>query len=67
MGNIIGKYESNVFPLKSGMSTVGIIFLVIFIILILAISAFAIYHFFYLKRDFSQLKNYLEYFNCCKK
>ena len=67
MGNFVGKYKYNVFPLKTGMSTVGIVFLVIFIILILAISGFAIYHFFYLKRDFNQLKDYIEYFKCCKK
>ena len=95
-GNVYGKYESNVFPIKKsseqeqdsetgkkeesetsedkssknnsfnekkGMSTAGKVFLTIFILLFVAIIAFAIYHFAYRKRTFYELKIYFKCFS----
>ena len=61
-GNVIGEFESNVF--KKGMSTAAKFFLTIFILLLVALAIFAIYHFFYKKRSFSEIK---DYFKCCAK
>ena len=57
-GNYIGEFEANVLPLKKGMSKAGIAFLVIFIIILVVLIGFGIYHFIIKKRNLSQLKNY---------
>ncbi len=61
-GNVIGEFESNVF--RKGMSTAGKVFLTIFILLLVAIITFALYHFVYKKRSFNELK---DYFQCLSK
>jgi len=49
---------------EGGMSTAGKVFLSIFIILLILIIAFAVFHFVYKKRTFSEIK---DYFKClCK-
>ena len=67
-GNYIGQFTSNVFPLKEdesnesnyneGMSTAGKVFLAIFIILLIAVIAFAVFHFVIKKRRFNEIKFY---------
>ena len=71
-GNILNTFASNVFPIsenqsnfseKKGMSTAGKVFLTIFILLLVAIIVFALYHFVYRKRSFNELKDYFKCFN----
>ena len=67
-GNYIGQFTSNVFPLKEdessyssyneGMSTAVKVFLAIFIILLIAVIAFAVFHFVIKKRRFNEIKFY---------
>ncbi len=57
-GNYVGEFEINVLPLKKGMSKAGIFFLVLFIIILVVLIGFGIYHFILKKRSLSQLKNY---------
>lgn len=56
-GNYIGDFANNVFQIK-GMSTAGKVFLAIFIILLILLIAFAVFHFAYKKRGFSDIKYY---------
>ena len=67
-GNYLGQFQNNVFPLKGddeddededgGMSTAGKVFLAIFIILMVFIIAFAVFHFVIKKKTFSDIKYY---------
>jgi len=62
-GNFLGKYDSNVFPLKipvGGGSVVSLIFGIIFLILVLAAFAFAVFHFVYKNRNFADLTGYFK-------
>lgn len=62
-GNFLGKYDSNVFPLKipvGGGSVVSLIFGIIFLILVLAAFAFAVFHFVYKNRNFTDLTGYFK-------
>jgi uncharacterized protein YkwD len=62
-GNFIGNYDSNVSPLKipvGGGSIVSTIFGIIFLILVLALFAFAVFHFIYKNRNFADLPGYLK-------
>jgi len=62
-GNFLGKYDSNVFPLKipvGGGSVVSLIFGIIFLILVLAAFAFAVFHFIYKNRNFVDLAGYFK-------
>lgn len=62
-GNFIGKYDSNVFPLEEslgGGSVVSLIFGIIFLILVLAVFAFAVFHFIYKNRTFADLTGYFK-------
>ena len=45
---------------ESGMSTAGKVFLSIFIIFLILIIAFAVFHFVYKKRTFSEIKDYFK-------
>ena len=62
-GNFGGTddYAKNVLELKEGMSGVAIFFLVFFIIILLAVGGFAVYHFLIKKKSFGDLKEYWEY------
>ena len=51
---------SKVFKKKSGMSTTGKVFLSIFIILLIAVIAFCIFHFVFKKRKFNELMFYFK-------
>ena len=57
-GNYKGDFANNVLQLNEGMSTAGKVFLAIFIILIILVIAFAVFHFAYKKRGFSDIKTY---------
>ena len=62
-GNFLGKYDSNVYPLKipmGGGSVVSLIFGIIFLILVLTLFAFAVFHFVYKNRNFEDLKGYFK-------
>ena len=62
-GNFIGKYEDNVSRLSEpmgGRSVVSLIFGIIFLILVLALFAFAVFHFVYKSRNFADLPGYLK-------
>ena len=62
-GNFIGRYDSNVYPLKlpeSAGSIVSLIFGIIFLILVLALFAFAVFHFILKNRTFADLPLYLK-------
>jgi hypothetical protein len=59
-GNYIGEFEANVLPLKKGMSKAGIAFLVIFIIILVVLIGFGIYHFIIKKRNLSQIRDYFK-------
>jgi uncharacterized protein YkwD len=61
-GTDSNKKDSASFKEESSMSTAGKVFLTIFVFLILAIIGFAVFHFVFQKKNFSQLKDYL----CCK-
>ena len=56
-GNVLSQFDKNVFPL-AGMSTAGKVFLAIFIIIIILLIAFSVFHFAYKKRKFSDIKYY---------
>jgi len=56
-GNVLSQFDKNVFPL-GGMSTAGKVFLAIFIIIIILLIAFSVFHFAYKKRKFSDIKYY---------
>ena len=63
-GNNFTQYTLNVFPPKKkneGMSAAGKVFLSIFIILLVVVIAFSIYHFAFKKRKFEQLKDYFQF------
>ena len=60
-GNVISQFDKNVFPSsesKGGMSTAGKVFLAIFIIILILLIAFSVFHFVYKKRKFSDIKFY---------
>ena len=64
-GNYIGQFDKNVFrkvsvsdSINAGMSTAGKVFLSIFIILIILIIAFSVFHFVVKKRKLRDIKNY---------
>ena len=60
-GNYQSEFADNVFPLKGeGMSTAGKFFLAIFIIIIILLIAFCVYHFIIRKRRFSDIKYYFK-------
>ena len=62
-GNVLNDFANNVLP-EGGMSTAAKVFLSIFIILIILIAAFAVYHFVYKKRSLNEIK---DYFKCKSK
>ena len=57
-GNVLSQFEQNVFPLKEGMSTAGKVFLAIFIILLILLIVFAVFHFIIKKRGCKDIKYY---------
>ena len=57
-GNYMGEFEANVLPPKKGMSKAGAAFLAIFIIILVVLIGFGIYHFIIKKRNLSQIKSY---------
>ena len=67
-GNDLNHFGTNVFPLKEdstgnssnsqGMSTAGKAFLGIFIIILILLIAFSVFHFIIRKRKFGDIKNY---------
>ena len=70
-GNYLSQFANNVFPFKEpdgeGMSTAGKVFLSIFIIIIILLIAFAVFHFVIKKRKFKDLKIYFikSYYTKC--
>lgn len=62
-GNFIGKHPENVFPLlipMGGGSIVSLIFGIIFLVLVLALFAFAVFHFIFKNRNFADLTGYFK-------
>ena len=69
-GNDLSYFANNVFPLKEGgddenynsegMSTDGKVFLAIFIIIIILLMAFGVFHFVIRKKKFSDIKYYFK-------
>lgn len=70
-GNSLSDFANNVFPLKEGgdddenynsegMSTAGKVFLAIFIIIIILLIAFGVFHFVIRKKKFSDIKYYFK-------
>ena len=70
-GNYLSDFANNVFPLKEGgdddenynsegMSTAGKVFLAIFIIIIILLIAFGVFHFVIRKKKFSDIKYYFK-------
>ena len=60
-GNYQSEFADNVFPLKGeGMSTAGKVFLAIFIIIIILLIAFGVFHFVIRKKKFSDIKYYFK-------
>ena len=57
-GNYLNQIEDNIIAIKEGMSTAGKAFLGIFIIILILLIAFSIFHFVVKKRRFGEIKNY---------